>query len=348
LGNSAGNAAVGEVLDSNPSTVEKLARIWQEVLGAAPLTPEQNFFEAGGTPRLAIQLCDQICTGFGYTLAPLALYLAPTPLALARVITQRAPVSFSNALLLKSGPLTPPIFLFHGIGGNVMEFFELVQHLKCQHPVCGLQAKGSDGLEPPLDSVGDMAEYHLKAIREVQPRGPYLLCGYSFGGLIAVEIARKLSGLGETIAMLTMIDAYPHPRHLPTAQRYESYVQRVRDRVRRVLGDTTTSSQTANESQKLSERICGSAIRPVTQAARAALHLYTPKRYSGTVHFVSPEIRTVFPGDPTGPWGGLIGQLTKEKVPGAHHGMLQTSAVPLAAALSRQVMEAVGRQSSNC
>lgn len=345
--------AGGQPLDLGTNTLQTLTRIWTGVLGAAPVTSEQNFFEAGGNPQLAIQLCDRIHASFGYTLPPLALYTALTPLALARVLTQGTLVPFSNALLLKAGSSAPPLFLFHGIGGNVMEFFEVVQHLDWSRPIYGLQAKGSDGLEPPLESVADMAEYHLEAIRRLQPRAPYLLCGYSFGGLVALEIARHLGGSGEAGVMLTMIDSYPHERHLRASQRYESYLQRAQDRLRRALGNASPSFVSAQQSQELSERICGSATRAVTAAARTALRCYNPKLYSGKVNFVTARIKTVFPSDPAAAWRGLVGEFALETVPGAHHGMLQTSAATLAAALSRhlagalQSLSAVGN-SPNC
>lgn len=341
MGHSTGNATQRQALGPDPDTVRTLARICGDVLGTTPLTPEQNFFEAGGHPRSAIDLCDRIRASFAYELPPLALYTAPTPVDLARIVTQRAPVPFSNALLLKAGSADPPLFFFHGIGGNVMEFFPVAQHLDWPHPIYGLQAKGSDGLEPPLASVTKMAEYHLDAIRRLQPHGPYLLCGYSFGGLVSLEIARHLSESREVVAMLTMIDTFPHQRHLSAAQRRESYIQRIRDRVRRALRDPHSSARLASQSQELSEKICGSAIHQVTEAARIALHDFIPKPYSGKVEFVTAQIKTVFPKDPAATWRALLPEFALETVPGAHHGMLERSAAPLAASLSRHVTEAL-------
>ncbi|MGH9735275.1 MAG: alpha/beta fold hydrolase [Candidatus Acidiferrales bacterium] len=340
MGHQARNAAERQDLGSTPGTAQTLARIWRNVLGVSPHKPEQNFFEAGGDPPLAIQFCDQIHAAFGYTLQPLALYSAPTLFTLARVLTEGIPVPFSNALLLKAGSLAPPVFLFHGIGGNVMEFFDLVEHLDGARPIYGLQAKGSDGLDDPLDTVEHMAEYHLQPIRRLQPSGPYLLCGYSFGGLIALEIARRLRESGETVGMLAMIDAYPHQSRLRAAQRYESYLQRLRDRLRRALGNATSTS-TAQQSQELSERICGSAIRPVTEAARLALRRYIPTPYSGKVEFVTAQIKTVFPENPVATWRPFVREFSIETVPGTHHGMLQTSAATLASGLARHVTEAI-------
>lgn len=339
LRHQARNAAENHDFGSNSNAIQDVSRIWQDVLGAAPIAPDQNFFESGGNPQLAIQLCDRIRGAFEYTLLPLALYAAPTPRALAHVLAQNRPVPFSNALVLKSGSPAPPLFLFHGIGGNVMEFFDLVQHLDWQRPIYGLQAKGSDGLQSPLDTVEQMAEYHLQAIRQLRPRGPYLLCGYSFGGLVALEIARYLRASGETVAMLIMIDAYPHERRLRAAQRYESRVRRLRDRLLRALGNVTANSLAGKQSQELSEKLCGEAIRGVTRAGRTALYRYNAERYSGKIHFITAEIKTVFPSNPAAVWRDLSSEFSLEAVPGAHHGMLQTSAAALASAISRHVAE---------
>ena len=85
-------------------------------------------------------------------------------------------------VLLKAGDKGPPIFMTHGIGDTVLGLFRLASQVRSEQPVYGLQAKGCDGIEEPLDRIEDMAEFHLGAIRQAQPHGPYILIGYSFGG----------------------------------------------------------------------------------------------------------------------------------------------------------------------
>ncbi len=84
-----------------------------------------------------------------------------------------------------------PLFIVHGVGGNVMELFPLGRAMEGR-TVYALQAQGVDGRRPPLEHVGDMAALYLSAIRAAHPRGPYHLAGYSSGGLIAFEMARRL------------------------------------------------------------------------------------------------------------------------------------------------------------
>lgn len=317
------------------------------MLGRPPLTGEQGFFGAGGDLGAAVRLCDQIRAEFGKVVPPLALYGNPTPIALADAITGRAPLRFSNALLLKAGSKTePPVFLFHGIGGNVMEFFDVVKNLVWSNPVYGLQARGSDGLEPPLDSIEAMAEYHLEAVRRLQPQGPYLLCGYSLGGLVALELARKLRESGEIIALLVMIDSYPHGSLLPAAERSRLYLQRARHRLYRAIAPAALRPLSPEEARAINEKMCGPAIGPVTEAAFRALEHYRPKPYSGKVHFLTAQVKTTFPKDPGIAWRDLLPGITVQTVQGAHHGMLQTSAAGLASLLSSYVTEGLRAQAT--
>jgi len=94
----------------------------------------------------------------------------------------------------------------------------LLQGLRCGRPVSVLQAKGLDPEAKPHLSVGAMAAHYLDEIRAFQPRGPYALCGFSFGGLVAYEMARRLVADGETVELLGLIDTDIYPRHISWAE----------------------------------------------------------------------------------------------------------------------------------
>jgi thioesterase domain-containing protein len=89
----------------------------------------------------------------------------------------------------------------------VLGLFQLVEKLESAHPIYGMQAGGIDGVDEPLRSVEAMAQFHLEAIKQLQPHGPYFLIGYSLGGLVVLEIAQRLSAGGEKIALLALVES---------------------------------------------------------------------------------------------------------------------------------------------
>ena len=317
-----------------------LARIWSEVLDTRRPTPQQNFFEVGGNPTLAIRLCDQIRAELQKVVPPLILYSAPTLGELSSALSG-SNVRFSNAIVLKYGVGDPPLFLLHGLGGNISEFFELVKCFESGQTIYGLQARGTDGLEPPLDRIEAMAEYHIEAIRQAQPHGPYLLCGYSLGGLVALEIARQFLKTKEPVALLSMIDSYPHAKWLPLARRLPLYTRRLHRLSDRIFRPSAAHVLDANNSEALSEKVCGPAIRTLTRAAILAWKHYDPKPYPGRVRFIAAATPTFLPTDPTLTWKRVIRELVVETVPATHHNLLVNDAPLIASALSRYVAEAL-------
>lgn len=102
-----------------------------------------------------------------------------------------------------------PLFLIHGVDGTVSRFHKLVKHLDPRWKIYGIQAQALLGDEIALTRVEDLASYYLKEVRDVQPHGPYHFLGYSFGGLIAFEMARQVHRWGEQVGMVGLIDNRP-------------------------------------------------------------------------------------------------------------------------------------------
>jgi thioesterase domain-containing protein len=99
----------------------------------------------------------------------------------------------------------------HGAGGVVIRFYELARYLGPEQPVYGLQARGLDGRHPCDVRVEDMAEHYLEEIRRVQPKGPYLLGGYSLGGMVAFEMAQRLIAEGNEKVSVVLFDTFCTP-----------------------------------------------------------------------------------------------------------------------------------------
>ena len=99
--------------------------------------------------------------------------------------------------------------MVHPPGGIVVCYQALSQRLGRERPFYGIRSRGLHG-EPDLPGrLEEMAEEYVAAIREVQPRGPYLLGGWSAGGLVALEMAQQLRAQGESIRMLALLDTSP-------------------------------------------------------------------------------------------------------------------------------------------
>ncbi|SMH62085.1 hybrid non-ribosomal peptide synthetase/type I polyketide synthase [Azospirillum agricola] len=206
-----------------------LCALWEAVLGVPRIGTATSFFNAGGTSLLAVETIARIEREFGVALPLTALFRHPTVGALA-VLLRRDGHSAGNGRNIGEGevwsPLVPlaggdgngdnpPCFWIPGAGGSVMAFAPLARHLGGGRPVYGLQPAGLDGLGPPDPDMEAMADRALRAIREVQPQGPYWLGGHSFGAKVAFAVAQRLLRDGETVERLTVIDGYaPGPNPL--------------------------------------------------------------------------------------------------------------------------------------
>ncbi len=189
----------------------RLAELWAEVLNLPPesIGVHSDFFELGGHSLLAVRLMAGIERCFG-TLLPLAiLFAAPTIAELARRLGGPALAEQDAVLVpIQRGGTAQPVFVMPGVGGNVLSFQPLARALGSGQPLYGLQAVGLDGLAAPLESVEETAQKNVKAIRSIQPSGPYRLLGHSYGGVVAVETSRLLLEQGETIEKIVLVDAF--------------------------------------------------------------------------------------------------------------------------------------------
>jgi amino acid adenylation domain-containing protein len=185
----------------------QLTKMWQQVLGIEPIGIEDNFFELGGHSLLAVRLIAEIEKGWHQKL-PLATFVAaPTIREFAKILRQeQGSTIWSSLVSIESRGSKRPLFCIHPVGGNILEYYPLSAYLGLEQPMYGLQSLGLDGVQVPLNRIEDMAAHYISEIQTVQPHGPYLLVGYSFGSLVAFEIARQLDLQGETVSLLALLD----------------------------------------------------------------------------------------------------------------------------------------------
>ena len=141
--------------------VEVLVPIWQRVLQLPSVGADDNFFDLGGDSALALELFNEIALASGRELPPVMIYHAPTITALAGLLEQPTTPRVPPLVRLKSGSEEPPVFIAHGLGGSVMDFFQVVKHIQTPRAIHGMQAKGIDGVEEPLDRIEDLSLIHI-------------------------------------------------------------------------------------------------------------------------------------------------------------------------------------------
>ncbi|MFB7115042.1 amino acid adenylation domain-containing protein, partial [Streptomyces sp. NPDC056291] len=189
-----------------------LTELFAEVLGLNRVSIDDGFFDLGGHSLLATRLIGRVRATFGTDIAIRTLFEAPTVAELAeRLGTEdgNGPGAFDVLLPLRRRGSLPPLFCIHPASGCSWSYAGLMRHLSPDFPIYGLQSRGiADPCELPT-TVEEIAADYLKQVRSVQPTGPYLLLGWSFGGLVAHAMAEQLQRAGEKVDLLAMLDSFP-------------------------------------------------------------------------------------------------------------------------------------------
>jgi len=228
-----------------------------------------------------------------------------------------------------------PFFCVHGAGGNVLNFRDLSRARHKDQPFYGLQAYGVDGVLRPHETIEAMAASYLEEIREVQPHGPYLLGGYSGGGIVAYEMAQRLTEAGEPVGLLAFIDSF-HPQ-VPLRQltmrlrmdraRKEGFTY-LKDAVRR----SVERGQTQRERARIDELLAKNETIPfalrdhhLTVNFEMIASRYVPKSWPGKVTLFRAEQLAYIYQD-AGPcygWDAVaLGGVEIVHVPGDHNNIL--------------------------
>ena len=202
----------------------RLAQVWEAALNVRPIGVRDNFFDLGGHSLLAVRLFAQIEKLFNRKLPLAILFEAPTIEGLAMVLREESAPRWSSLVAIQPGGRKQPFFCVHAVGGNVLEYHDLARHLGPDQPFYALQSHGLDGKQTPLTNIEQMATLYLKELRAVQPHGPYLIGGRSFGGVVAFEMACQLQSAGEEVKLLALLDTYPlgHYKLLPSDDKRNS------------------------------------------------------------------------------------------------------------------------------
>ncbi|MGK3959668.1 type I polyketide synthase [Sorangium sp. So ce118] len=331
--------------------------------------PDRRLGELGLDSLLSLELRGHIERSLGIRLSVNLLFAYPTLAALAEhaldVLQLPAPATSATSEPEGRGaprrsllvPIQPegsgaPFFCVHPFGGPVLCYADLARRLGTARPFYGIQARGLDDDAEPDDRIEVMAARYIEAIRAVQPSGPYLLGGWSLGGLVAFEMANQLERGGERVALLALIDGYTSVHNTPERRRWQLV-----ESARMILPDRSVDELGELDEDALAELVLDGAarggapgftgaVKRLAAAHSRAVRSYAIPCYAGRVlYFRAAQQPAECPfGLPPEPYGTLyqpIAGLSSlpieiEEAPGSHYSMLRE---PHVGALAERLKE---------
>ncbi len=360
-----------------------LAGFWQELLGVTEVGVEDSFFDLGGHSLIAVRLFAMVKKTFRTDFPISVLFEAPTIRKCAALIAEQigdrriddaetgAALAvperrFKHLVAMHEGDGGPrqPFFLVAGMFGNVLNLRHLAHLLGSDRPFYGLQARGLFGGEPPHETIEDMARDYIVEMRQVQPEGPYMVGGFSGGGITAYEIARQLEAVGEEVSLTVLLDT-PLPQRRPLSRRDRLSIQLqearargplyplvwARNRVAWEIEKRTRVETTEMEGAFHNAEIEAAFYRAVANYTvvpwEGRLVLYRPpmrgKWMVGGERLVSSERAYVTHDND---WGLHAPQIEVHEVPGDHDSMVLEPNVRVLAGLLREAIEEAEAQVS--
>ena len=349
--------AAGAVIAPRNDTERRLLALWQACFELDSLSIDDEFFDLGGDSLLAARLFAMIEREFSRTLSLDFLLEYPTVRALSALLKPDQPAARPFSLVtIQQGTSAAPLFCLPGIGGNVLEFRAMAKRLGPEYTLLGLRPTWFDGQLPPQWSLADIAAHAIREMRAIQQHGPYHLAGYSFGGVVAFEVAQQLADEREQVAVLALLDA-----ELSVATHKLSLLQRLRLHLRTLWtgADGGRRSYLRSRWRLLVERLrrgdlrhaeddvllgldlCPASLR-VARGNLAALRNYRPRVYEGQITlFVAQQTAEASQRsgctDPALGWSRWARQPIEVYVaPGTHAEILQSQELQLLAQRIRQ------------
>jgi len=350
-----------------------LAGFFEELLGVQGVGVDDSFFDLGGHSLIAVRLFARVKKSFAVDFPISVLFEAPTVARIAALVAERAGITptegaaparpsrrfeFLVPMHEGEGGTKTPFVLVAGMFGNVLNLRHLAMLLGRDRPFYGLQARGLSGDQPPHARLDEAARDYIAELRQVQPHGPYLLGGFSGGGLTALEMAHQLREAGEQVALLTLLDT-PLPLR-PALSRADKALIKLQEfrrkgpgylrewwQARRDWAEAQSWASTAPEATPHNQMI--------EAAFRDALPHVRLRPYDGRVALFRPPLdrhwqvsggRWVSEAreyvSPDNDWGRWMPALSVHEVPGDHDSMVLEPNVRVMAATLNALIEESG------
>jgi len=350
---------------AGPSPTDLIRSIWTRVLGHDEFDADDDFFDVGGDSLLATWVVAELGQALGRPVELSVFLEYSTVEDLASTLDSAGPVpdprrTSSQIVTLRPGPSGRVLYLVHPLGGELIGYRELARASRAPVRILGVGWTG----EPPPDGtpLADIARVHVEQLRTIQPDGPYRLAGWSFGGVLAYEIARQLVAAGSTVDFLGLLDANPVVDPITGLPMAATPFLGVLDEVVARLDDpTATGADLAALTsggtwvQLMGAPIAAGAssayLRTVLETARACMSAamrYRPEPYAGPVHlFQAAGAGEERQAALVAAMRGLCaGPLTVVPIAGDHWGFIRGEHVTEAATQLDAALEHVGAAGS--
>ena len=345
--------AAGRVLWEADAQAADDARLAEAVTLAWRTTLRRAPEAAGGTLiewRVGLQRVKRFCAEIkaltGFSLPAWAVYVAPNLPAMIRLVKTRRLPDLPAAVVLRAGAGLEPVFVLAGAAGWALELCDIGRAIERSWPVVALMPPGLGNADEAVDTVEEMALYHYDAMKSVQPSGPYHILGYSWGGLVAIEIARLLRERGEVVGSVACLEAPLPESAWPAVERWKFVARRIGDHARQLRAATRPERAAylwarvrpmLNRFRRLSGT-SGAVKSPyaidglppelerVHHCALRAFYAYRPSRYEGPVSLIVTEDGDPFCCDAAAAWRAYLPGMELHTVPGGHSGMIHAPA----------------------
>jgi acyl transferase domain-containing protein/thioesterase domain-containing protein/acyl carrier protein len=198
------------VIQSDNHVEAVLLKIWQDLLGIDKISPADDFYEVGGNSLAMLHLLAQIERKFNVKINLRLLQELRTVKAFAKKLMEIMSNQAKETLVvnIRSAGNQLPLFCLHPGDGTTFCYRPLEKLLKFECPIYALQDPSLEKGTFLFNSLEEMASYYVTIIQATKEHGPYILCGFSFGGMLAVEVARQLRNKGEEVKPLILLDTW--------------------------------------------------------------------------------------------------------------------------------------------
>ncbi|WP_220387593.1 non-ribosomal peptide synthetase [Legionella sainthelensi] len=331
--------ANGVIVRDRQYMISVLRSLWTTLLGIESFKNNEDFFDLGGDSLVAVQLSAQLQRQLGVHLELMSLNRITIDglLALIEKEQEKTDKAHSPVVLIKAGKAHQnkiPLVLIHPIGGDVYFYRDLAKALPENQAVYALRSPLLDG-GASFASIESMAASYLHHLQQFGLQPPYILGGSSFGGAVALEMARQLTQSGQSIPLVVLIDT-PAYTNLPKLMNPEEILiylmQHGLGNLQISIAELQAQKTLEQKIELIANRAKDSELKELLsteflprflhtwQVHGQLLHQHQPEPYPGRVlFFAHTEIIDDFPSDQETHWQKLVdGSFKSILVPGTH------------------------------